>query len=391
MLCAAIDIGSNTTRVLVAEPVDGQLKKVMEQRAYTRINKALDDDGAICAEQDRRGRRGRRHPGAAGAGARRRDDPGRRHRRGPRGDQRRAGGEGDRRGRRGRGRHPQRRGGGPALLHRRDEDPRPPGLRADRRRRRRRRLDRGDPRHASRTASRRCAPGRSAPASSPTSCSPPTRPRRRRSARSATASTTSSTGSRSTTRRRRSRSAAARPRCAGWSARCSSTRPWSAAIRVLCGDPAADVARRFELDPDGSRILATGVLLLEKISELLGQPLQIGKGGLREGVILDLLNGSANGSSSRLAACSPPRPEALASRRGTAARRTRVRLRGAVRAGRGAGASRCAPRRSSSTPAACSTSTTSSASTTCGSRPAACGRRWRSSGPASRASATARR
>ena len=32
------------------------------------------------------------------------------------------------------------------------------------------------------------------------------------------------------------------------------------------------------------------MLLLEKISELLGQPLQIGKGGLREGVILDLLN-----------------------------------------------------------------------------------------------------
>ena len=36
MLCAAIDIGSNTTRVLVAEPIDGQLKKVMEQRACTR-------------------------------------------------------------------------------------------------------------------------------------------------------------------------------------------------------------------------------------------------------------------------------------------------------------------------------------------------------------------
>ncbi len=51
MLCAAIDIGSNTTRVLVAEPVDGQLKKVMEQRAYTRINKAIDGDGAIRAEK----------------------------------------------------------------------------------------------------------------------------------------------------------------------------------------------------------------------------------------------------------------------------------------------------------------------------------------------------
>ncbi len=74
-------------------------------------------------------------------------------------------------------------------------------------------------------------------------------------------------------------------------------------IRVLCSDPAAEVARRFELDPERVRILATGVLLLEKLSELLGQPLQIGKGGLREGVILDLLNGNANGSSpARLAA-----------------------------------------------------------------------------------------
>jgi exopolyphosphatase/guanosine-5'-triphosphate,3'-diphosphate pyrophosphatase len=74
-------------------------------------------------------------------------------------------------------------------------------------------------------------------------------------------------------------------------------------VRVLCGEPAADVARRFELDPQRVRILTTGVLLLEKISELLGQPLQIGKGGLREGVILDLLNGNINGSSpERLAA-----------------------------------------------------------------------------------------
>jgi exopolyphosphatase/guanosine-5'-triphosphate,3'-diphosphate pyrophosphatase len=67
-------------------------------------------------------------------------------------------------------------------------------------------------------------------------------------------------------------------------------------IRVLCGDPAADVSRRFELDPTRVRILPTGVLLLEKVADLLGRPLQIGKGGLREGVILDLLNGSANGS-----------------------------------------------------------------------------------------------
>ncbi|HVO55775.1 MAG TPA: hypothetical protein VMT37_15295 [Solirubrobacterales bacterium] len=73
-------------------------------------------------------------------------------------------------------------------------------------------------------------------------------------------------------------------------------------IRVLSADPAVDVARRFELDPQRVRILTTGVLLLEKVSELLGQPLQIGKGGLREGVILDLLNGNANGSKPALRA-----------------------------------------------------------------------------------------
>jgi len=74
-------------------------------------------------------------------------------------------------------------------------------------------------------------------------------------------------------------------------------------IRVLSGEPATEVARRFELDPVRVRILPTGVLLLEKLSELLGQPLQIGKGGLREGVVLDQLNGKSNGSTPiRLAA-----------------------------------------------------------------------------------------
>jgi exopolyphosphatase/guanosine-5'-triphosphate,3'-diphosphate pyrophosphatase len=74
------------------------------------------------------------------------------------------------------------------------------------------------------------------------------------------------------------------------------------AVRVLTGAPAAKVAKRFELDPRRVRILPTGVLLLEKLSELLGQPLQIGKGGLREGVILTLLNGATNGAPKALAA-----------------------------------------------------------------------------------------
>jgi exopolyphosphatase/guanosine-5'-triphosphate,3'-diphosphate pyrophosphatase len=74
------------------------------------------------------------------------------------------------------------------------------------------------------------------------------------------------------------------------------------AVRVLASDPIIEVAKRFELDPRRVRILPAGVLLLEKLSELLGQPLQIGKGGLREGVILELLNGAANGEPAALAA-----------------------------------------------------------------------------------------
>ena len=75
------------------------------------------------------------------------------------------------------------------------------------------------------------------------------------------------------------------------------------AVRVLTSDPIADVAKKFELDPRRVRILPAGVLILEKLSELLGQPLQIGKGGLREGIILDLLNnGSENGAAAALAA-----------------------------------------------------------------------------------------
>jgi exopolyphosphatase/guanosine-5'-triphosphate,3'-diphosphate pyrophosphatase len=66
-------------------------------------------------------------------------------------------------------------------------------------------------------------------------------------------------------------------------------------VRVLASDEIAEVARRFELDPRRVRILPTGVLLLERFSQLLRQPLQIGKGGLREGIILDLLNGRTDG------------------------------------------------------------------------------------------------
>lgn len=62
-------------------------------------------------------------------------------------------------------------------------------------------------------------------------------------------------------------------------------------IRVLCGDESVEVGRQFELDPVRVRMLPTGVLILEKLGELLGLELQIGKGGIREGIVLDMLNG----------------------------------------------------------------------------------------------------
>ena len=41
MLCACIDIGSNTTRVLVADVTGGHLQEVLQRRAFTRIGKGL--------------------------------------------------------------------------------------------------------------------------------------------------------------------------------------------------------------------------------------------------------------------------------------------------------------------------------------------------------------
>ena len=57
-------------------------------------------------------------------------------------------------------------------------------------------------------------------------------------------------------------------------------------IRLLTEAPAAEVAERFDLAPERVRLLPAGMLVLEELSDLLGLPLSIGNGGLREGVIL---------------------------------------------------------------------------------------------------------
>ncbi len=60
------------------------------------------------------------------------------------------------------------------------------------------------------------------------------------------------------------------------------------ALGLLTSGPAADVAFRFELDVQRVRLMPAGLLALDAAARALGQPLQIGRGGLREGVLLDL-------------------------------------------------------------------------------------------------------
>jgi exopolyphosphatase / guanosine-5'-triphosphate,3'-diphosphate pyrophosphatase len=62
-------------------------------------------------------------------------------------------------------------------------------------------------------------------------------------------------------------------------------------IRVLSTTPIAEVAERFELDAERVRLLPAGILILEAISDLLRLPVRIARGGLREGILLELVEG----------------------------------------------------------------------------------------------------
>ncbi|HEX3243442.1 MAG TPA: hypothetical protein VHQ97_10220 [Solirubrobacterales bacterium] len=301
MLCGAIDIGSNTTRVLVAEPVDGQLKKVMEQRAYTRINKALDADGAIVPEkvsevaqvvatQVRLAHELGADVIRAVATAAVRESSN-------------AEWAADRIG---------EVAGVPIEVLTEQEEGRLAFIGATK--------TLGHPVEG--TVGVVDVGGGSTEVVLGTVPDGVEQVRSWQIGSGTLADELISADPPSAAEIRRIREridenfedvAIEHPSQAvavGGSA--TSLRRLVGAvleyetlergIRILVGEPAADVARRFELDPERVRILATGVLLLEKVSELLGQPLQIGKGGLREGVILGLLNGDANGTPSRLAA-----------------------------------------------------------------------------------------
>jgi exopolyphosphatase / guanosine-5'-triphosphate,3'-diphosphate pyrophosphatase len=60
-------------------------------------------------------------------------------------------------------------------------------------------------------------------------------------------------------------------------------------LRVLGAAPAEEVARRYELHPERVRVLPAGMLLLDESARVFGCPLRIASGGLREGVVLEEL------------------------------------------------------------------------------------------------------
>jgi exopolyphosphatase/guanosine-5'-triphosphate,3'-diphosphate pyrophosphatase len=67
------------------------------------------------------------------------------------------------------------------------------------------------------------------------------------------------------------------------------------ALQALGAAPAEHVAKRYSLDPERVRLMPAGMLILEAATQTLGCSLTIGRGGLREGVLLELAGGMIGG------------------------------------------------------------------------------------------------
>jgi exopolyphosphatase/guanosine-5'-triphosphate,3'-diphosphate pyrophosphatase len=59
-------------------------------------------------------------------------------------------------------------------------------------------------------------------------------------------------------------------------------------LTLLATERATEVAQRFELDADRVRLLSAGLLILQAAAERFGAPLEVGRGGLREGLLLEV-------------------------------------------------------------------------------------------------------
>jgi exopolyphosphatase/guanosine-5'-triphosphate,3'-diphosphate pyrophosphatase len=84
------------------------------------------------------------------------------------------------------------------------------------------------------------------------------------------------------------------------------------ALEILASARAPEIAERFDLDPERARLLPGGALLLDALLDRVGQPIAVGQGGLREGLLLELAGGLRPGPGAALAE-SPPGERPLAS------------------------------------------------------------------------------
>jgi exopolyphosphatase / guanosine-5'-triphosphate,3'-diphosphate pyrophosphatase len=62
---------------------------------------------------------------------------------------------------------------------------------------------------------------------------------------------------------------------------------FATALRMLAAEPARVLARRFELDIERVRLLPAGLLILQAAAERFAAPLGICRGGIREGFLLE--------------------------------------------------------------------------------------------------------
>jgi len=59
------------------------------------------------------------------------------------------------------------------------------------------------------------------------------------------------------------------------------------ALGLLASEPSAEVALRHAIDPRRARLLPAGLLVLAGVAESFGTALRVGRGGIREGVLLE--------------------------------------------------------------------------------------------------------
>jgi exopolyphosphatase / guanosine-5'-triphosphate,3'-diphosphate pyrophosphatase len=60
-------------------------------------------------------------------------------------------------------------------------------------------------------------------------------------------------------------------------------------LDLLGRESSSEIAQRFMIDGQRARLLPAGLLILEAIATLLGATLRVGRGGIREGVLLEAL------------------------------------------------------------------------------------------------------